>query len=190
MAVRINLLPHRKIRRAERQKQFTFMLGGSLAAGVAIVLLGLSYINGRIDHQQDRNQRLQSAIAQLDKEIAEIKDLKSRIGDVLERKRVVENLQLGRGRAVLLLDELARQLPEGIYLRSAKQQGSTITLEGIADTNARVAILVSNLSKSQWLESPELIEIHAVNANRLKQSAFSLRVKQKAQKQPDESEKK
>jgi type IV pilus assembly protein PilN len=189
MAVRINLLPHRKVRRAERQKQFTIMLGGSLAAGVIVVLLGQNYISGKIEYQQERNQRLETAITQLDKEIAEIKDLKSRISTVLERKKAVENLQSGRSRTVMLLDELARQLPEGISLNNVKQQGDVIALSGIADTNARVATLVHNFENSQWLESPELIEIHSIQAGNLKQSAFTMNVKQKAQQPADESEK-
>jgi len=73
---------------------------------------------------------------------------------MLERKQVVENLQTNRSQAVIVLDELSRQLPEGMYLKAIKQQGSVISLEGIADTNARVATLVRNLSASNWLESP------------------------------------
>lgn len=187
MAIRINLLPYRKIRRAERQRQFNAMLGGTLIAGVAVVFLGNNYISGQIEAQSERNTRLENAIAQLDKEIAEIKDLKQKIGAVLERKRVVENLQTGRSRAVVLLDELARQLPEGVFLKSIRQQGNIITLEGVADTNARVANLVRNFGTSQFLEAPELIEIHAITVNNLKQSAFTMSVKQKEQK-PEEGE--
>lgn len=182
MAVRINLLPYRKIRREQRQRQFNLMLAGSLIAAVAVVFLGNNYIGGQIEAQTERNTRLENAIAQLDKEIAEIKDLKQKIGAVLERKRVVENLQSGRSRAVILLDELARQLPEGVYLKSIRQQGNVITLEGVADTNARVAILVRNFGGSQYLEAPELIEIHSIAVNNLKQSAFTMNVKQKEQK--------
>lgn len=189
MAVRINLLPYRKIRRAERQRQFNLMLIGVLVAGVAVVFLGNNYIAGQIEAQTERNTRLENAIGQLDKEIAEIKDLKQQIGAVLERKRVVENLQSGRSRAVTLLDEIARQLPEGVYLKSIKQQGNVITLDGVADTNARVAALVRNFGGSQYLESPELIEIHAITVNNLKQSAFMMSVKQKEQK-PEDGEQK
>lgn len=186
MTVRINLLPYRKIRRAERQRQFNLMLVGAVVAGAAVVFLGLNYIDGRIEHQQNRNQRLETAIAKLDKEIEEIRDLKSRISDVLERKRVVENLQSGRSRSVILLDEIARQLPEGVFLKSITQSGDAITLAGVADTNARVAALVRNLGASQWMESPELVEIQAVMLGKLKQSAFTVTVKQKSQ-QPAEA---
>ena len=112
-----------------------------------------------------------------------------KISAVLERKRVVENLQDGRSRAVTLVDEVARELPEGVYLKGIRQQGDIITLEGVADTNARVATLVRNFGSSEWMESPELIEIHAISVNNLKQSAFTVTVKQKSP-QPPEAEKK
>ncbi len=187
--IRINLLPHRQIKRAERQRQFNLMILATLIAGAAIVFLGQTYISTRIDTQNGRNGRLDAAIAQLDKEIADIKHLKEQIRNVLDRKRVVENLQNNRSQAVVLLEELARQLPEGVYLKSIKQQGMAITLDGVADTNARVATLVRNLSNSKHLESPVLIEIKAVTTNKnLKQSAFTLNVNQKAKK-ADEPEK-
>ncbi len=187
--IRINLLPHRQIKRAERQRQFTLMVLATFIAGAAIVFMGQTYIATQIDTQNGRNGRLESAIAQLDKEIADIKHLKEQIRNVLDRKRVVENLQNNRSQAVVLLEELARQLPEGVYLKSIKQQAAEITLEGVADTNARVATLVRNLGNSKHLESPVLIEIKAVTTSKsLKQSAFTLKVNQKAKK-PDEPEK-
>ncbi len=186
--IRINLLPHRQIKRAERQRQFNLMLVATLIAGAAIVFMGQTYISAAIDNQSGRNKRLEDAIVQLDKEIEDIKKLKEQIRNVLDRKRVVENLQSDRSQAVILLDEIARQLPEGVFLKSIKQTGNEITLEGIADTNARVATLVRNLGNSQWLESPVLIEIKAVTAKNIKQSAFTLKVTQKVKK-PAEPEK-
>ena len=188
MAVRINLLPYRQIRREERQRQFNAMLAATAVVGVAVVLIGQNYISGRIDYQQNRNQRLEQAIAVLDKEIAEIQDLKARISDVLARKQVVENLQNGRNTAIILLDEVARTLPEGTYLKSVRQQGNLITLNGVADTDGRVVTLIRNLAESSWLENPELIEIHAITEKNLKQSAFTLTVRQKAEQQTEEAE--
>ncbi|MDR2875407.1 MAG: PilN domain-containing protein [Methylobacillus sp.] len=183
MAVRLNLLPYRRIRRAERQREFTMMLAGAAAAAVAVVFLGWQYMDSRISSQNERNTRLQTAIGDLDKQIAEIKDLKQKIAAVLERKRVVEDLQNGRGRAVNLLDELARKLPEGIYLKAIRQRGKVITLDGVADTDARVAALVRNINESQYLEAPELAEIHAIVVNNMRRSAFTMSVKQKDQEQ-------
>lgn len=183
--IRINLLPHRQIRRAERQRQFTLMIVAAAVAAAVIVFLGQTFIVAETDSQNSRNARLNEAIVKLDKQIEEIKQLKDKIQEVLERKQVVENLQSNRSQAVGILDELTRQLPEGMYLSSIKQQGPTITLEGIADTNARVATLVRNLSGSQWLESPALVEIKAIQVNNLKANNFILTVKLKVQKPPE-----
>jgi len=95
---------------------------------------------------------------------------------MLERKQVVENLQTNRSQAVVVLDELSRQMSDGMYLKTIKQQGNVISIEGVADTNARVATLVRNLSASQWMESPNLVEIKSVVINSLKQNAFTLTV--------------
>lgn len=179
---RINLLPHRQIKRAERQREFNLLLVGVSIAAAAIVFLGLTFINSSVESQSNRNKRLDDAIAKLDKEIDAIKELKAKIGEVLERKQVVENLQTNRGQAVLLLDELARKLPEGVYLKTIKQVGNLITLEGVADTNARVATLVRNFSSSEALESPGLVEIKAEQANGIRRNNFTLNVTQKSQK--------
>jgi type IV pilus assembly protein PilN len=185
--IRINLLPHRQLRRAERQRQFNIMLAATVVAAGVIVFMVQTVISARIDAQLSRNTRLDTAIAQLDKEIAEIKALKQQISSVLERKQIVENLQTDRSQAVILLDEITRQLPEGLFLTSIKQQGNLIELEGVADTNARIATLVRNLSTSQWMESPRLIEIKAVTVNNQKQNQFKLNVSMKAPKSEEEA---
>ncbi|HSH97234.1 MAG: PilN domain-containing protein [Methylophilaceae bacterium] len=174
--VRINLLPHRQIKRAERQREFNLMLIGTLMVAAVIVFMGYSFIDAQVEAQQSRNKRLDEANAKLDKEIESIKELKGQISAVLERKKVVEDLQTNRSQAVILLDEIARQLPEGLFLKSIRQQGAMIMLEGLADTNARVATLVRNLSQSQWLESPNLIEIKTVSLGSTKQNNFTLSV--------------
>lgn len=180
--IRVNLLPHRQIRREARQREFGLMALFSAIAASVIIFLGYSYINAKIDAQAERNARLDAAIVKLDKEIADIKDLKDQISTMLERKQVVENLQTNRSQAVVVLDELSRQLPEGMYLKSIKQQGNIISVEGVADTNARVATLVRNLSTSNWMESPSLVEIKSVVVNTLKQNAFALNVNIKVPK--------
>lgn len=180
--MRINLLPHRQIKRAERQRQFGLMaLMAAVAAG-AVVFMGWTYLGAQKASQLERNGRLENAIASLDKEIADIRNLKDQINNVLERKQIVENLQTNRSQAVVILDELARQLPEGLYLKSIKQQGNLITLTGVADTNARVATLVRNLSVSNWMELPNLVEIKSFTLNGIKQNEFTLTVSLKVQK--------
>ena len=180
--IRVNLLPHRQIKRAAKQREFGLM--GLMAAGAAcaVVFLGWQFLSSQNNTQLERNSRLEKANADLDKQIADIKDLKDQINNVLERKRVVENLQTNRSQAVVILDELTRQLPEGVYLKSIKQSGNIITLEGVADTNARVATLVRNLSVSNWMESPNLVVINAATVNSIKQNDFTVTVSLKVQK--------
>lgn len=178
--VRINLLPHRQVKRAERQRQFGIMALGTVVLACALVFMGWSVINARKEAQDDRNRRLDEAIVKLDSEIKDIKALKDQINSVLERKQIVENLQTNRSQAVVVLDEIARQLPEGVFVRSIRQQGSAIEIQGSADTNARVATLVRNLTASTWMESPNLVEIKAVTINNIKQNEFTLNVNLRA----------
>jgi type IV pilus assembly protein PilN len=178
--IRINLLPHRQIKRAEKQRQFGLMGLVTAAAAAALVFMIWSYINAQKSSQDERNGRLDAAISKLDKEIIDIKLLKDQIGSVLERKQIVENLQTNRSQSVIVLDELSRQLPDGLFVKSIRQQGNSIAIEGIADTNARVATLVRNLSSSNWMESPNLVEIKAVTINNIKQNDFTLNVNLKA----------
>lgn len=180
--MRINLLPHRQIKRAERQREFGLMALMAAGAACAVIFLGWQFLGAQRDAQIERNTRLETAIAALDKEIADIKDLKDQINNVLERKQIVENLQTNRSQAVVILDELTRQLPEGLYLKSIKQTGNLITLQGVADTNARVATLVRNLSVSNWMELPNLVEIKSLTVNSVKQNEFTLNVSLKVQK--------
>lgn len=178
--VRINLLPHRQVKRAERQRQFGLMALATVVLASALVFMGWSIINAKKEAQDDRNRRLDEAIVKLDSEIKDIKELKDQINSVLERKQIVENLQTNRSQAVVVLDEIARQLPEGVFLKSIKQQGSAIEIQGVADTNARVATLVRNLTASTWMESPNLVEIKAITLNNIKQNEFTLNVNLRA----------
>ena len=180
--MRINLLPHRQIKRAAKQREFGLM--GLMAAGAAcaVVFLGWQFLSAQNNTQLERNARLEKANTDLDKQIADIKDLRDQINNVLERKHVVENLQTNRSQAVVILDELTRQLPEGVYLKSIKQAGNLITLDGVADTNARVATLVRNLSVSNWMESPNLVVINAATVNNIKQNDFTVTVSLKVPK--------
>ena len=180
--IRVNLLPHRQIKRAAKQREFGLMALMAAGAACAVVFLGWQFLSSQNNTQLERNSRLEKANTDLDKQIADIKDLKDQINNVLERKRVVENLQTNRSQAVVILDELTRQLPEGVYLKSIKQSGNIITLEGVADTNARVATLVRNLSVSNWMESPNLVEIKSLTVNNIKQNEFTVTVSLKVQK--------
>ena len=114
--MRINLLPHRQIKRAAKQREFGLMALMAAGAACAVIFLGWQFLSAQNNTQLERNSRLEKANAALDKEITDMKDLKDQINNVLERKHVVENLQTNRSQAVVILDELTRQLPEGVYL--------------------------------------------------------------------------
>lgn len=160
--IRVNLLPHREIRRRRQQQQFFTMLGIVAALGIAIWLLVHTNLAGDHTDQLSRNQYLTDEIAKLDKEIADIKKLKEMTDSLLSRKKVVESLQANRAQAVQLLDELTRQLPDGIYLKTIRQQGSRVTINGFTQSQARVSTLMRNLEASPYLENANLVEIRAV----------------------------
>ncbi len=187
MRIRINLLPYRQIKRAEQQRQFNLMAAGILIFGLFVVFTGYTYISTDVATQNSRNQRLKDAIAKLDSNIKEIDGLKQKITELKDRIQAVESLQGNRSRAVMMLDEIARQLPEAVVLKSLKQAGDLISLEGIADTNARVAILVKNLSESNILTAPQLVQIVSLAQNNQKMSAFMVTVMLKSAVPPPES---
>ncbi|HJU22038.1 MAG TPA: PilN domain-containing protein [Casimicrobiaceae bacterium] len=161
--MRINLLPHREQKRQARQRQFIGLVIMLAVLGVAIVALVHVVLNARIDNQNSRNQLLRTKIAELDSQIKEIDKLRDQIQQVLARKQVVEALQANRNEAVHLLDQLVRQLPEGVYLTSVKQTDRKVQIVGYAQSNARVSTLMRNIEGSAWLEKPELVEIRLVS---------------------------
>jgi type IV pilus assembly protein PilN len=173
----INLLPHREARRKAQQRQFMVLAGGTLGVGVALVVLVHGVLAERIDTQNSRNRYLETEISKLDKQIDEIKKLKEQTTSLLARKRVVESLQANRTEAVRLLDQLVRQLPDGLYLKQVKQTGDVVNVQGYATSNARVSTLMRNFEASPWLEAPTLVEIKAVKVNNANLNEFNLNVK-------------
>jgi type IV pilus assembly protein PilN len=172
--VRINLLPHREQRRQSRQRQFVSLAIGLAILGLAVVGLGHVIIAARIDNQNSRNTLLKTEIAKLDEQIKEIDRLRDQTQALLARKQVVETLQANRAEAVHLLDQLVRQLPDGLYLKSVKQTGARVTLVGYAQSSARVSTLMRNIENSPWLTAPELVEIKSVALDRQKVNEFTL----------------
>jgi type IV pilus assembly protein PilN len=163
-AVRINLLPHREEKRQARQRQFVSF--AVLLAILALAVVGLVHMifSAKIEDQTARNKLLKTEIAKLDDQIKEIDKLRDQIQQVLARKQVVESLQANRSEAVHLLDQVVRQLPDGIFLKSIKQTGSRIQMVGYAQSNARVSTLMRNVESSPWISNPELVEIKLVQA--------------------------
>jgi type IV pilus assembly protein PilN len=173
----INLLPHRAERRKAQQRQFMALAGVVAAIGVAVVILVHGFFAQRIDTQDKRNRYLQDQIAVLEKQIDEIKKLREQTQAMLERKKVVESLQSNRTEAVRLLDQLVRQLPEGLYLKSIKQTNDTVNVVGYASSNARVSTLMRNFEASPWLEDPRLVEIKAVKVGNANLNEFNVNVR-------------
>ena len=160
--VRINLLPHREQKRAARQRQFISLAVSLGSLGLAVVGLVHGFLATQIDNQKSRNTLLKGEIAKLDEQIKEIDKLRDQIAQVLSRKQVVETLQANRSEAVHMLDQLVRQLPDGIYLKSIRQAGAKVTMVGYAQSNARVSTLMRNIEASPWIDKPELVEIKLV----------------------------
>ena len=173
----INLLPHREVRRKAQQRQFGFLAVIAAVVGIAIVTLVHGFLAQRIDNQQARNRYLDGEITKLDKQIDEIKKLKEQTSQLLARKRVVESLQSNRTEAVRLLDQMVRQLPDGLYLKQVKQTGDIVNVTGYATSNARVSTLMRNFEASPWLEDPKLVEIKAIKVNNANLNEFNLNVK-------------
>ena len=176
MSVRVNLLPHREERRKRGRQHFSVLAGLTAALGVAVVGAGYLYISGMITTQQDRNAFLKAEIAKLDKEIAEIKKLKDEIAALLARKQIIETLQADRAQTVHLLDQLVRQMPEGVYLKSLRQRGLAVNLQGYAQSNARVSTLMRNIESSPWLADPKLVEIKASTVNKKRLAEFNMNI--------------
>jgi type IV pilus assembly protein PilN len=173
-AARINLLPHRAERRARAKKHFALVSGLAAALGLVIVLaVHITYAD-LISNQDGRNQFLKSEIGKLDKEIAEIDKLKDEIAALLARKQIIETLQADRAQTVHLLDELVKQMPEGVFLRSISQKGMRVQLLGYAQSNARVSTLMRNIEASRWLGDPELIEVKTAALDKRRVSEFTL----------------
>ncbi len=174
--IRINLLPHREERRKQQQQQFIILLVGVVVIGAAVWFVVRSYLDEQLGTQQARNQYLQAEIVKLDKQIAEIQKLKEQTAALLARKRVVETLQSNRSEVVHLLDQLVRQLPDGVYLKAVKQTGTRVTITGLTESQARVSTLMRNLESSPQLENPGLVEIKAVQQGRLRANEFILNI--------------
>ena len=187
--IRINLLPHREQKRQARQRQFVSLSIGLAILGAAVVLLVHVAFGWQIESQDSRNGLLKTEIAKLDSQIKEIDKLREQTQALLARKQIVETLQSNRTEAVHLLDQMVRQLPDGIYLKSLRQAGAKVTLVGYAQSSARVSTLMRNIEASPWLQNPELVEIKSVaspTAKDLRVNEFTLNVRIKQTAPPEE----
>lgn len=174
--IRINLLPHREEKRKAKRQRFFALSGLVVVLAGMMVLFGWTVNDQAIKSQQEKNAFLKSEIEKLDKQIAQIKSLKDEIGVLLKKKEIIETLQRDRGMAVTLLVDVARQVPEGAYLKSLKQSGMKVSLTGVSQSNSRVSELMRNLAQSTALTNPLLIETKAVTVDKKKMQDFSMTI--------------
>jgi type IV pilus assembly protein PilN len=172
--IRVNLLAHREERRKRQRRQLGLMAIVFAALGGAVWLAVHGIIAGYVSAQSERNDFLKRENAKLDKEIEEIKKLKEDIQALLARKQIIETLQTDRSQTVLLLDQLVRQTPDGVYLKSLKQDGLKVNITGYAQSNARVATFMRNLESAPNLENAQLVETKAAEVNKKRLTEFSL----------------
>lgn len=173
---RINLLPWRAERRKQRQKEFTLMLGATALGAVVLAVLINWFYGAQIDGQNERNAYLEQQIADVDKQITEIGELKKTKDRLLARKDVIEKLQASRSQMVHLFDSLVRTIPDGVVLTSIKQDDQLLTLEGRSQSNARVSTYMRNLEGSGWMTNPELSIIEAKGEDKGLPYEFKLQV--------------
>lgn len=162
--IRVNLLPHREEKRKRRQQQFLGLAVFSVIIGALVAGAVWFFLDQQVQQQKANVAYMKSEIAKLDKQIEEIRKIREETASLLAKKQVVEGLQSNRSEPVQLLDQLLRQLPEGVYLKAIKQTGAKVNILGYAQSNARVSTLMRNLGASPYLENPELVEIKAVPA--------------------------
>lgn len=168
----INLLPWREAERKKRQRDFVVAMGASVIAGVLVLALTIFFYNSMISQQQARNNRLTAEITELDKSITEIDGLERQKERLLARMEIIEQLQSSRPEIVHLFDEIARQLPEGVYLTGLKQTGSTVEVKGVAQSSTRVSALMRRVDDSEWLTDPDVIRVETTEQGPARQAEF------------------
>ena len=154
------------------------MRGVPVVAGVGVVVLTIFAYNSMIDAQEARNDRLKQEIAELDKSIEEISTLERQKARLIARMEIIDQLQKSRPEIVHLFDEIARQLPEGVYLTGLKQTGARVEVQGVAESSTRVSALMRRIDSSKWLMDPEVQKVETTTSGNSRQSEFTVYLKQ------------
>ncbi|SDS74513.1 PilN domain-containing protein [Pseudomonas prosekii] len=176
---RINLLPWREELREERRKRFLLVLIGVVVGSIGLVLIADQVIGNSINRQLARNDYLGKQIAVVDERIKQISELKARRQQLVERMRIIQDLQGNRQISGRIFDQLARTLPDGVYFTEVKMDGKTLSVTGAAESNNKVSELMRNLDASDWFDAPSLTEVKATTAGQLDQAnVFQLTVRQ------------
>ncbi|WP_428819814.1 PilN domain-containing protein [Microbulbifer sp. MCCC 1A16149] len=184
---KINLLPWRQEYRAQKQKEFQQVAVLVVLATVASVFMWMKTVDAQIANQNERNQLLNTEIAALNKQVREIKDLKKRRQELIDRMRVIQELQGNRPLAVRYFDEMVRAAPEGLWLTHLKRTGKTLKVSGVAESNNRVSSFMRSLDQSEWFQSPNLTGVTAKPEFGEQASAFEMTVNVSRRKNEDQS---
>jgi len=184
----INLLPWRAERRKQREREFFLQLGAAFVAALLFLMLWGFWMGMRVDNQNERNAYLQGEIKQLDERIAKIKDLEKVRDRLLARKEIIEHLQSDRSQMVHLFDELVKTMPSSARLTGVKQSGDSMTLDGVAQSNASVAEYMRNIEASPWMGHADLSKTENTHSDTRMPYTFGLDVKLSRPKseQPDD----
>jgi len=173
----INLRPWREELRAEKQKQFITSLAGVLVVACGLVFLWQDFVGSQFEYQSSRNNYIKNSMQELDKKIKEIKELKTEKKKLLDRMKVIQDLQGTRPVIVRVMDELVRTLPDGLYYQSLTRSNEMLTIKGRAESNNRISGLMRNFESSVWFANPNLKDVSAVKGEE-SLNKFDLSVKQ------------
>lgn len=174
---KINLLPWREAYRAEKKKEFVTLLGMVLIFAAVVAFGWDRVVNSQIDSQVSRNQLLKTEIAKLDKQVKEIDELTKRRQNLLDRIKVIQEVQSNRPEIVKIYDEFVRAVPDGVYLTEMERKGESISLVGFAKSNSRVSVLMRRLDASYKFTEPNLTKVEANDALGENGSQFEMQVK-------------
>jgi type IV pilus assembly protein PilN len=185
---RINLLPWREAERKKRQRDFGVAMAGAVVAGVMVIIGSMFVYSQMIDNQKSRNDRLTAEIVELEKSITEIDGLERQKERLLARMEIIEQLQKSRPEIVHLFDGVARQLPEGVYLKGLKQTGSRVEVRGVAQSSTRVSALMRQIDASEWMTDPEVERVETTSSGNSRQAEFVVYLKQSHPGKAEEAE--
>ncbi len=174
---KINLLPWREAYRAEKKKEFVTLLGMVLIFAAVVAFGWDRVVNSQIDSQVSRNQLLKTEIAKLDKQVEEIDELTKRRQNLLDRIKVIQEVQGNRPEIVKIYDEFVRAVPDGVYLTEMERKGESISLVGFAKSNSRVSVLMRRLDASYKFTEPNLTKVEANDILGENGSQFEMQVK-------------
>lgn len=174
---KINLLPWREELRQELKKEFLVVLGGTVVFALFVWIAANRVYDSWITNQNNRNAYVQRSIDELNQQVKEIKELEAKRRQLLDRMKVIQDLQGTRPLVVHVFDEMVRTLPDGVFYQSLGRADMTISISGVAESNNRVSSLMRQLDKSDWFESPNLTSVQAATDFGEQASAFKMTVK-------------